>query len=90
MSHPLAEAGRRRFGPAIAGWVRALPARWRSSARRRRFLLLAVSTPGFAAIVALPVHKNLWLELAGSAWILAACGLRSLSEPDLTSGDHRD
>jgi hypothetical protein len=90
MSTALAEECRRCCGPVSARLVRTLPPRWRSSARRRRFLLLAVCAPGFAAIVALPAHKSLWLLLAGTAWILAACGLRSLSEPQLTSGGHRD
>ncbi|HTK35528.1 MAG TPA: hypothetical protein VL358_09615 [Caulobacteraceae bacterium] len=88
MSNALVHQIRRRCGPASARLIRALPLRWRSTARRRRFLLLAVCAPGFAAIVALPAHKNLWLLLSGGAWIIAACGLRSLSEPELSSGGH--
>ena len=90
MSNPLAQELRRRWGPASIRIVRALPLAWRSTARRRRFLLLAVCAPGFAAIVALPAHRNLWLLLAGTGWIVAACGLRSLSEPELISGGDLD
>jgi len=90
MSNALAQVVHCRWGPVSARLVRALPFAWRSTARRRRFLLLAVCAPGFAAIVALPAHKSLWLLLAGTAWILAACGLRALSEPELTSGGNLD
>jgi len=90
MNSALAQELRSRCAPAAARLVSALPPRWRSSGRRRRFLLLAACAPGFAAIVALPAHKNLWIDLAGAAWIVAACGLRSLSEPELVSGGRRD
>jgi hypothetical protein len=86
MNEALAQELRRRFGPRAARMVCALPHTWRSTARRRRFLFLAACTPGFAAIALLPAHKSLWLLLAGTASILAAWAVRSLSEPVLTHG----
>jgi len=86
MNPALAQEIRRRWGPVSAGLMRALPLSWRSTPRRRRFLLLAGCAPGFAAIVALPAHKSLWLLLVGTAWVAAACGLRALSEPELSAG----
>jgi hypothetical protein len=90
MNQALAQELRRRFGPSAAALVRTLPLACRTTARRRRFLLLAASAPGFAAVAALPLHKNLWLLLGGTAWILAALALRFLSEPELISGGHLD
>lgn len=90
MSGAIAQELRRRFGPSAASLVRRLPVACRSTARRRRFLLLATCAPGFAAVAALPLHKNLWLLLGGTAWILAASALRFLSEPELISGGHLD
>lgn len=90
MNPASAELLRRRLGPLAVRLVLTLPLAWRSTPRRRRFLLLGACTPGFAAIVALPAHKSLWLLLLGTAWVAAACGLRALSEPTLTSGGNRD
>jgi len=40
-------------------------------------------------VAALPLHKNLWLLLAGTLGVLAAFALRALSEPALsTAGPH--
>ena len=58
-----------------------LPANWRSSARRRRFLFLALCSPGFAGIATLPAHKNLAALLASLASLAMAFAFRRLSEP---------
>jgi hypothetical protein len=81
MRPALSQILRRRLGPAAARLVRALPEPWRSTARRRRFLCLLASAPGFAAIAALPLHRCVWLLLGGTLAVLAAAILRSLSEP---------
>ena len=81
------QALRDRCAQAVARLVRALPLSWRSTARRRRFLFIAACAPGFGAVAALPLHKNLWVLLAGALGVLAAWALRSLSEPALISGD---
>ena len=67
--------------------LRALPLSSRSTARRRRLLFLAACAPGFGAVAALPLHKNLWLLLAGTLGVLAAFALRALSEPTLSAGE---
>ena len=72
--------------PTVVRFVRALPHSCRSTARRRRLLFLAACAPGFGAVAALPFHKNLWVLLAGTLGVLAACALRALSEPALMSG----
>jgi len=90
MNEALAQELRRRLGPTAARTVCALPQAWRSTARRRRFLFLAVCMPGFAVIVALPAHRSLWLLLAGTASIVAAWAVRTLSEPDLIRGGDDD
>jgi hypothetical protein len=69
--------------------VRGLPAGWRGSARRRRFLFLSLCAPGFLAIVFLPVHRNFFLLLAGLASLGLAWGLRRLSEPGFKGEDSR-
>jgi hypothetical protein len=66
-----------------------LPVDWRGSARRRRFLFLALCAPGFLAIVFLPIHRNFFLLLAGIASLGLAWGLRRLSEPRFTAEDSR-
>jgi hypothetical protein len=86
MSPALASSLRARLGPWAASVLRALPRAWRSSPRRRRFLVLALCAPGFAAVAALPLHKNLWALIGGTLAMLAAVYLRSLSEPHLQSG----
>jgi hypothetical protein len=58
-----------------------LPARWRSSARRRRLLFLALCSPGFIGIAALPAHRNIWVLLASLASMAVALAFRRLSEP---------
>ena len=83
------QALRDRIAPAVVRLVRALPRSWRSTARKRRLLLLAAGAPGFGAVAALPLHKNLWALLAGTLGVLAALALRALSEPLLTArGPH--
>jgi len=89
MRDTLSQALRLRFEPLAVRLVRSLPLAWRSTARRRRFAFLAVCAPGFAAVAALPLHKNLWALLAGTLGVLAAYALRSWSEPTLmAAGPH--
>ena len=90
MNEALARELRRRLGPMAARTIGALPHGWRSTARRRRFLFLAACSPGFAAIALLPAHKSLWLLLAGTASIVAAWAVRTLSEPGLIRGGVSD
>lgn len=90
MNGRIAQALVSRFGPAVAAWVQAVPVQWRSTARRRRFLFLAVCAPGFITAAALPFHKGPLLFLAGTAWVLVVAGLRSLSEPSLITGGNLD
>jgi len=86
MSRPVSQALRDWSAPSAVRLVRALPRSWRSTARRRRLVFLAACAPGFAAVAALPVHKNLWVLLAGTLAVLAAFALRALSEPALMAG----
>ena len=89
MRDAFAQALRDRSAPFAVRLVRALPLSWRSTARRRRLLFLTACAPGFGAVAALPLHKNLWLLLAGTLGVLAAFALRALSEPALsTAGPH--
>jgi hypothetical protein len=74
----------------LATWRLAmrLPQGWRRTPRRRRFLFLGLSAPGFVTVAALPLHHNLWALLLGLAGMGLAYGLRTLSEPMfLTTGD---
>jgi hypothetical protein len=65
-----------------------LPLAWRSTARRRRFLFLGLSAPGFLLIAGLPLHQSFWALLSGLAGMGLAYGLRRLSEPlFLATGD---
>jgi hypothetical protein len=80
----------RRLGPVAARVTRALPNSWRSTARRRRFLVLALAAPGFAAVAALPLHRSLWALLGGTFAIVIVCAVRALAEPILLLGDDRD
>jgi hypothetical protein len=82
--------------PAFAlGWkfrafrlARRFPLAWRATARRRRFLYLGLSAPGFLTVAALPLHQNLWALLSGLAGMGLAYGFRRLSEPlFLATGD---
>ena len=66
---------------AAARLAARLPEGWRSSARRRRFLFLALCSPGFAGIATLPAHKNLAALLASLASLAMAFAFRRLSEP---------
>lgn len=77
----------------LATWRIALrlPAAWRRTPRRRRFLFLAFCAPGFIAVAALPLHHNLWVLLVGMAGMGLSTGFRTLSEPMfLTTGDGND
>jgi hypothetical protein len=65
-----------------------LPSAWRSTARRRRFLFLGLSAPGFLLISGLPLHRNFWALLSGLAGMGLAYVFRRLSEPlFLVTGD---
>lgn len=90
MRAALIQALHHRLGPGAARLLRALPVGWRSTGRRRRFLFLALCAPGFAAVAALPLHKNLWALLGGTLAVLAASALRSLSEPVFILGAPHD
>ncbi len=61
--------------------LRALPLRWRATARRRRFLFLGACAPGYAALALLPIHKSLPVLIVGLLLMGAAWSVRSLSEP---------
>jgi hypothetical protein len=65
-----------------------LPKAWRRTPRRRRFLFLGLSAPGFLAVAALPLHHDLWALLLGLAGMGLAYGFRRFSEPlFLSTGD---
>jgi hypothetical protein len=57
-----------------------LPAGWIVSPRRRRLLFLALAAPGFAAVFATPLHRNLALMLLGFAAFAAAWMFRRRTE----------
>jgi hypothetical protein len=62
-------------------WSAKLPPRWTSTPRRRRLLFLALAAPGFAAIFATPLHRNLAVLAVGFLLFAAACGFRRRTEP---------
>lgn len=63
------------------GWICArLPLRWTRSARRRRFLFLALAAPGFVAVFAAPLHRSLLLLVAGFLLFAAAVAFRRRTE----------
>ena len=70
-----------RLSSAAARLAARLPAKWRSSARRRRFLFLALCSPGFVGIATLPAHKNLAALLVSLALMAVAFAFRRLTEP---------
>jgi len=93
--NPLPKVGLGRRAPFV-GWQFVafrfglrFPEAWRSTARRRRFLFLGLSAPGFFTIAALPLHENLWALLSGLAAMGLAYAFRRLSEPLFlaTAGD---
>ena len=54
---------------------------WTQTARRRRLLFLALAAPGFFAVFATPLHRQLVLLIAGLALFAAACLFRARTEP---------
>ncbi len=63
------------------GWICArLPLHWTQSARRRRFLFLALAAPGFVAVFAAPLHRSLLVLVAGFLLFAAAVGFRRRTE----------
>jgi len=74
-----------RLCAACAQLAERLPADWRSSARRRRFLHLTLCSPGFVGIAALPAHKSIAVLLASFASLAAALAFRRFSEPALSA-----
>ena len=65
----------------LLGWSARLPLRWTSTPRRRRFLFLALAAPGFAAVFATPLHRNLAVLALGFLLFGVACGFRRRTEP---------
>jgi len=62
-------------------WLTArLPSAWTASRRGRRLLFLGLAAPGFAAVFATPLHRNLALLLAGFVLFGAACLFRARTE----------
>lgn len=57
------------------------PHAWWSTARRRRFVFLALCAPGFLCIVGLPLHRSFWALALGLVLMGLAWALRSLTEP---------
>lgn len=76
LERPLSAIEFARFA-LICRW---LPAACTSSARRRRLLLLAMTAPGFAALVTTPLHQNLAVLAAGAVLFAAALAFRRLTE----------
>ncbi len=69
-------------------WLSArLPARWLATRRRRRFLFLALAAPGFLAVFATPLHRQLFLMVLGFPLFGAAILLRALTEPLFVRAD---
>lgn len=64
----------------FARLARWLPTAWTLSARRRRLLVLVLAAPGFVGLVATPLHRNLFILLAGAALFAAALAFRRLTE----------
>ncbi|MHB8283097.1 MAG: hypothetical protein ACYDD1_00290 [Caulobacteraceae bacterium] len=61
--------------------VMRTPHAWWSTARRRRFVFLALCAPGFLCIIGLPLHRSLWVLVLGLALMGLAWAFRSLTEP---------
>ena len=57
-----------------------LPPRWTRTPRRRRFLFLALAAPGFVAVFATPLHRNLLVLVAGFLLFAAAAIFRRRTE----------
>ena len=73
---PLSATGSKRLGSLCA----CLPPRWTQTPRRRRFLFLALAAPGFAAVFATPLHRNLLVLVAGFLLFAAAVIFRRRTE----------
>ncbi len=73
---PLSATKAKRLGSLCA----RLPPRWTRTPRRRRFLFLALAAPGFAAVFATPLHRNLLLLVAGFLLFVAAVIFRRRTE----------
>lgn len=58
-----------------------LPKPWTATGRRRRLLFLALAAPGFFAIFATPLHRNLLIMIAGVILFAAAIVFRAHTEP---------
>lgn len=58
-----------------------LPKPWTATGRRRRLLFLALAAPGFFAIFATPLHRNLLIMIAGAILFAAAIVFRARTEP---------
>lgn len=73
---------------ARLSWLSArLPARWLATRRRRRFLFLALAAPGFLAVFATPLHRQLLLMVLGFLLFGAAVLFRALTEPLFVRAD---
>lgn len=57
-----------------------LPTGWIVTPRRRRFLFLALSAPGFFAVFSTPLHGNLAGLVLGFLLFAAACVARRATE----------
>ena len=69
----------------LRSWASALlnlmPKPFVRTARRRRFLFLALISPGFVAVAAFPIHKDLTALAAGVIWCGAGWTWRAATEP---------
>jgi hypothetical protein len=65
----------------LRGLAGRLPLAWTQTARRRRFLFLALAAPGFAAVFTTGLHQNLAVLALGLLLFLAAWIFRRRSEP---------
>ncbi|HVY34459.1 MAG TPA: hypothetical protein VG960_08555 [Caulobacteraceae bacterium] len=67
-------------------WARRL-GYWGARPRRRRLLFLALAAPGFAAVFATPLHRNLFVLVLGALLFAAACAFRARTEPLFTRAE---
>jgi hypothetical protein len=69
-------------GPDLAArWAARLPRPLVATRRRRRLLFLALAAPGFFAVFGTPMHRNLFVALAGFILFAAALAFRRRTEP---------
>jgi len=54
---------------------------WVRRRRRRRLLFLGLAAPGFFAVFATPLHRNLAVLVTGLLMFAAACLFRARTEP---------